>query len=179
MVWGGMGKRTRPTKVHEGRSYYLSDDGHWRRHTSLHRDVWEAHFGLIPDGYAIHHKDHDKENNDISNLELLTPSEHQRRHHAELPEKEHICEHCGTVFTSKSPTGRSRFCSSRCCKAWFLANDPIYKKKKYWQNKNHKRCKRWYFPALLHPTHVQLNLTPPPIKLHIVHHETVVYKLFL
>lgn len=34
----------------------------------------------IPDGYEIHHKDRDKSNNDIKNLEMLTPDEHRDRH---------------------------------------------------------------------------------------------------
>lgn len=42
--------------------------------------VWEEHFGKIPEGMQIHHKDFDKTNNDISNLQLVTPMEHKRIH---------------------------------------------------------------------------------------------------
>jgi len=34
----------------------------------------------IPDGYVIHHKDLNKLNNDISNLELMTNFEHKSLH---------------------------------------------------------------------------------------------------
>lgn len=54
----------------------------------LHRQVWEDQYGKIPDGYQIHHKDGDTANNDISNLELLENSEHQRLHGGTLSDAE-------------------------------------------------------------------------------------------
>ena len=52
-----------------------------RRHaTQLHRAVWEFYNGPIPDGYHIHHIDHDIDNNDISNLECISASEHLSMH---------------------------------------------------------------------------------------------------
>lgn len=56
--------------------YYLNSTIHER----LHRYVWTYYNGLIPKGYEVHHKDMDKSNNDISNLELLTKSEHHKIH---------------------------------------------------------------------------------------------------
>lgn len=60
----------------------------------LHVKVWEDHKGQIPKGYHIHHRDHDRSNNDISNLELMTPHDHMV-HHTHTPQarsyqKEHI-----------------------------------------------------------------------------------------
>lgn len=46
----------------------------------LHRQVWIDHHGEIPQGFQIHHKDGDKGNNDIANLECVTPREHSERH---------------------------------------------------------------------------------------------------
>lgn len=40
-----------------------------------HRVIWEAFVGPIPEGYQINHKDFDKANNRLSNLELLTPQQ--------------------------------------------------------------------------------------------------------
>lgn len=48
---------------------------------SLHREVWKAAHGPIPDGCHIHHVDHDPANNDLSNLVCMTEDEH-REHHA-------------------------------------------------------------------------------------------------
>ena len=46
----------------------------------LHRLIYEKHYGKIPEGYHIHHIDGDKLNNEISNLECLTASEHVSLH---------------------------------------------------------------------------------------------------
>ena len=48
------------------------------RRFKLHRLVWECFKGPIPDGYQVNHKDNNKINNRVSNLELLTPSENIR-----------------------------------------------------------------------------------------------------
>jgi hypothetical protein len=62
--------------------YYLSatqlKDG---KQVRLHRYVWEHFNGEIPQGYHVHHKDGDKSNNDISNLEALSHQEHLNIHH--------------------------------------------------------------------------------------------------
>lgn len=52
--------------------YYLNSKTHKR----LHRYVWEKYYGEIPKGFEIHHIDRDKNNNDISNLQLVTKKEH-------------------------------------------------------------------------------------------------------
>ncbi len=46
----------------------------------LHRAVWESHHGRIPEDHHIHHKDFDRANNDISNLECLPSDEHWAMH---------------------------------------------------------------------------------------------------
>ena len=56
--------------------YYLNSTIRKR----IHRYVWEYYNGEIPDGYQIHHKDGDKSNNSIENLELLKKSDHCKLH---------------------------------------------------------------------------------------------------
>lgn len=46
----------------------------------LHRYIWELHFGAIPDGCVIHHKDGNKLNNNLDNLECLSRSRHSAHH---------------------------------------------------------------------------------------------------
>ena len=56
----------------------------------LHRYVWEKYNGEIPKGYHIHHKDKNKFNNNIENLEMLTASEHEKLHELLRSENEII-----------------------------------------------------------------------------------------
>lgn len=46
----------------------------------MHRAVWEFHNGKILKGYDIHHKDWNKANNKLENLELLRKDEHARKY---------------------------------------------------------------------------------------------------
>lgn len=66
--------------------YYLSSTINGKRYR-LHRYVWEYYNGAIPKGYHVHHKDHNKNNNELSNLELLTIKEHRKRHSEEMSEE--------------------------------------------------------------------------------------------
>ena len=46
----------------------------------LHRLIYEEVFGPIPEGFHVHHLDNDKENNDPSNMILLSKSNHHKLH---------------------------------------------------------------------------------------------------
>ena len=59
-------------KTKEG--YYLNSVG------AIHRVIWSYYNGEIPENCVIHHKDFNKDNNDLSNLELLTFTEHAKIH---------------------------------------------------------------------------------------------------
>lgn len=67
--------------------YYLCHDTPGTG-TRLHRDIWEHYNGAIPDGYSIHHKDHDKSNNEIDNLQIMENSAHSKLHQAELTDEQ-------------------------------------------------------------------------------------------
>lgn len=71
-----------------GERYYLC--GHYFQHNGkrLHRVVWEYHNGKIPDGYHIHHKDHNRYNNSIDNLQMLEEKEHFLEHKDDEKRKE-------------------------------------------------------------------------------------------
>lgn len=42
-----------------------------------HRFVYECFYGEIPEGMQIHHIDHDKQNNELSNLQMVTDEENK------------------------------------------------------------------------------------------------------
>lgn len=52
----------------------FSDEG-IKKHMRVHRLVYMAHKGVIPEGMQINHKDENKANNCIDNLELMTNKE--------------------------------------------------------------------------------------------------------
>lgn len=56
--------------------YYLNAKTHKR----LHVYVWEYYNGEVPKGYDVHHKDFNKANNEVDNLQLLTKKDHATLH---------------------------------------------------------------------------------------------------
>lgn len=71
-------------------------DGEWVS-IEEHILVWEQHNGKIPKGMVIHHKDLNKYNNNILNLELVTELYHNRIHRGYIFENNNwyvICKVC-------------------------------------------------------------------------------------
>ena len=48
------------------------------KHVRPHRHIYEAFYGEISNGYQVNHKDGNKANNKLSNLELMTNSENTK-----------------------------------------------------------------------------------------------------
>lgn len=101
----------------------------WKRHRGgyvqlssynlLHRIVMEH-----PQGKEVHHLNEDKLDNRRENLQLETPSEHQRHHyhrivayqkaHQKYPDKKN-CVVCGTEFiVNHRKRKRNKCCSPKC-----------------------------------------------------------------
>mgnify|MGYP000902554822 CR=1 FL=1 len=62
----------------------------------------------------VHHIDGNKENNDISNLEVLTAAEHAHRHSGKLEVLNSVCASCGISFKYTVRDGVGMFCSAIC-----------------------------------------------------------------
>ena len=67
-------------KTFNGINFYRDGRGNYLCSITLHRFIWQYVNGEIPDGYEIHHRDLNHDNNDISNLQLLTTEEHKQLH---------------------------------------------------------------------------------------------------
>lgn len=72
--------------IHKG---YLRTKGNMRGY--CHRIIWEQDIGPIPEGYDVHHKDGNKLNNLLENLQCLPKSEHMRIHAEASREKRREC----------------------------------------------------------------------------------------
>src|SRR4249920_1704457 len=64
-----------------GDRYYLCGKYFQNVRGRLHLAVWRLHRGEVPPGHHIHHKDDDRSNNDLENLECLTVQEHLGERH--------------------------------------------------------------------------------------------------
>lgn len=79
---------------------------------SLHRYIWMTYNGPIPSDHVIHHKDGNKLNNDIENLECVPERDHLSKYHDGMHRYKNAvdraCVNCGKIFKAK--TKRSRYC---------------------------------------------------------------------
>src|SRR5580704_13896711 len=87
----------------------------------LHRQIYEAHVGPIPEGFDVHHRDDDKGHNSLSNFELLPHGEHMSKHVRDGRDgftsfsryygKE--CLQCGRPYRTVWPR-KAMYCSGAC-----------------------------------------------------------------
>lgn len=101
-------------RVFQGKKYYEYNGacaGYFRnrRGKLLHRAIYEAAHGPIESRIHVHHRDGDRSNNDLANLEALDIRDHMRLHMAERPD---VPGHMArirplTVLWHRSPEGRA------------------------------------------------------------------------
>lgn len=83
-------------QIHFERKFYLHKaSGYWiscdyskeRPRIRAHQWIWINHHGPIPKGYHLHHKNEDKSDNRIENLELIEASRHFKHHYYKDPSR--------------------------------------------------------------------------------------------
>lgn len=81
-------KPVKPFVMIDGRKFTPRHDAYWRAtagdRKQLHVYIWEKVHGRLPDGHGIHHKDLDRGNNAIENLECLPIAEISSKHNPHL-----------------------------------------------------------------------------------------------
>lgn len=120
----------------------------------IHILEWEKYNGKKPKGLQIHHKDFNKKNWDIKNLELVTQSDHFKIHAGWIKENgkwlKKPCKDCKNKlpldnFYQRKGLTPSQRCIS-CSKNYFrnISKSPQFKKKRriymkeYYQNNKEK-----------------------------------------
>ena len=90
-------------KIYNGYYYIISrKEGNCNK--LLHRLIWEDFYGTkIPEGYHIHHKNGNKLDNCILNLQLLSESDHIRLHRS------------GTNLSEEHKQQISKSLKDKCC----------------------------------------------------------------
>src|SRR4030067_1479678 len=74
-------RRYSKSKTRSEREYFTSNGTQRKKGIKrLHQEIWKYYNGKIPLGFAIHHKDGNSSNNDITNLECLSRGKHQSEH---------------------------------------------------------------------------------------------------
>ena len=84
LIWEKGRCKGQNVKGSKSRSGHLLFTVLGKTHT-LHRIIWIFHNGAIEPGMQIHHKNHNKSDNRIENLDLLTSKEHGNAHRSDMP----------------------------------------------------------------------------------------------
>lgn len=95
-------------------------NGYWRNNSNgvkyLHREKMRLYLGFTEEqmkGYEVHHVDGNINNNDLSNLKLLTKVEHHKIHDRRNKDsKRHVCKRCGRTYYAS--VSNSLFYCNKC-----------------------------------------------------------------
>lgn len=92
IFFNGIEFRRYPESKSWADSHYFVPGGQYRQKGvgRLHQEIWKHHYGEIPDGHQIHHKDGNTLNNNIENLECIHKKDHLKLHAEEQSKNEEL-----------------------------------------------------------------------------------------
>lgn len=105
----------------KGKSIHINQYGYYEVGKKLlHRLIWKHHYGEIPFNHCIHHKDRNKLNNSIENLECMTISDHMRLHAEENREALSQCmkDNSGKIHAWLKTEKGKNFLSEKKKREW-------------------------------------------------------------
>ena len=80
--WELRAKKLLPFLMFDNKKFTLRNVGYYGmtygERELMHRYVWRFYNGEIKEGYDVHHRDRDRTNNRIGNLEVISKSEHSK-----------------------------------------------------------------------------------------------------
>ena len=77
--------------IYKGERYSLQQR-YYCRSVQLHRQIWIDNFGPVPENHQIHHKNGNKLDNRLENLECVHIAEHRRIHNAQKEIQYQVCK---------------------------------------------------------------------------------------
>ncbi len=115
---------------------YFYDPSHYCANSSgivmEHIYVMAEHIGRpLVRGECVHHKDRNRANNHISNLELMTISEHTKLHMREdrgIITEDRTCLTCSSYFICRPNSARkycSNACSGKACQKFEISDEDL------------------------------------------------------
>src|SRR5690606_38896634 len=145
VVFNGIKFRRYPDSTRRpDRVYYRPSSNYIKRGVgALHQEIWKAHYGPIPPGFHVHHKDGNPLNNDIANLQLLPVSTHMAMHGADGGQ-------AARQYLNKARQRASEWHRSPAGRAWHREHG-----KRVWEQRQavERRCQmcgETYYPRATH-----------------------------
>ena len=127
-------------RTHDGKYILIRSVGHPRakfngKYVAEHVLVMEKHIGrfLFPNE-IVHHINENKKDNRIENLQLMTRSEHMKKHNPKIRGKIGVCSECGKT----KPIDAIKF---NCCRYCYLNNHLGFRKFHCVDHKKYHSCR--------------------------------------